>query len=47
MPSSIGFHPADRMLSTDNPAPIRNNVTTSKDFEIEVIPDVIEIGIGK
>jgi len=34
-------------LSTDRPAPIRNNVSTKSDLEIDTIPLLILLGIGK
>lgn len=46
-PNIIGFQPADFIFSTDNPAPIRNNVSTNNDFDEVVIPCVNILGIGK
>lgn len=47
VPKIIGFHPADLILSIDNPAPIKKSVNTKRDLETWVIPDVTIAGIGK
>ena len=47
MPKSMGFHPADLILSRESPAPIRKRVSTSIDLEMLVIERVIRSGIVK
>ena len=46
-PRIMGFHPADFILSSESPAPIRKRVRTSKDLDIVVIPCVITSGMGR
>ena len=44
-PNIIGFHPADLILSTDSPAPIKNNVITKRTLELLVIVAINWVGI--
>ena len=46
-PKIIGFHPADFILSMESPAPIKNKVSTKRDFEILVMLSVIMLGIAR
>ena len=43
-PSIIGFAPEDLICFTDNPAPTRKRVSTSKDLELVVTAELNTLG---
>jgi len=43
-PNIIGFAPEDFICFIDNPAPTRNSVSTSSDFELVVTAELNTLG---